>query len=339
MSNDPSSGEDSILSQQQAAFYNSCDPEVTGEGVQWAYSTCTGAKKALLIGINYVGTSSELRGCVNDVLNLRKFITERWGYENENITTVTDDPNVSTIRPTKANIIAQLKELVKGAQQNDALFLCYSGHGTQVQDEDGNEIDGMDEVICPVDYEEEGFIEDDYLKELLVDPLPMGCRLTVIFDVSSLHVPCDFTSSNPSLLPAYPHSAATPVPVWISYTLYVSSPKAPELKPTNSSICIQYSPKGHILNGANPDDPKKSPADIVYLSGCRDDQTSADTVEEGRATGALSHAFVEALTKTPELSYLQMLINTRKILVQKRHTQVPQLSSSHPIDTNLQFII
>lgn len=79
----------------QEQLYNSCDPNITGEGVEWAYSTCTGTKKALLvrcplmlhqvsiltcdvslqIGINYVGTQSELRGCVNDVLNLRKFIT------------------------------------------------------------------------------------------------------------------------------------------------------------------------------------------------------------------------------------------------------------------------
>lgn len=93
----------------QAELYDCCDPEVTGEGVQWAYSTCTGNKKALLvgpllaftlpsranvrrraiffqIGINYVGMDPEvvLKGCVNDALNLRKFITGmvfwfRWG--------------------------------------------------------------------------------------------------------------------------------------------------------------------------------------------------------------------------------------------------------------------
>lgn len=31
------------------AFYNSCDPAVTGEGEDWAYSTCTGSKKALMV--------------------------------------------------------------------------------------------------------------------------------------------------------------------------------------------------------------------------------------------------------------------------------------------------
>ncbi|RXW15430.1 hypothetical protein EST38_g10422 [Candolleomyces aberdarensis] len=249
-------------------------PAVTGEGVQWAYSTCTGNKKALLIGINYVGTSAELGGCVNDVLNLRKFITERWGYDNSNIVTLTDDKKVSTLAPTKANILAQLKELVKGAQQNDALFLCYSGHGTQIRDKDGNEIDGQDEVICPVDYKSAGYIDDDCCNS--------GTALDLLYT---------------------------------------------------------YGPDGRILNGANPDDPKKSPADVIYLSGCRDDQTSDDTVEDGRATGALSHAFVDTLTKEPEQSYIDMLKSTRKILRKKGHTQIPQLSSSHPIDTRLQFII
>ncbi|TEB20449.1 peptidase C14 [Coprinellus micaceus] len=279
----------------QAELYDCCDPEVTGEGVQWAYSTCTGNKKALLIGINYVGTDNALHGCVNDALNLRKFITEKWGYNQDDITMLTDDPNVSKIRPTKANIIAQLQELVKDAQQNDGLFLFYSGHGKQIQNVDGSEADGMDEVICPVDFDEEGYIEDDYLKELVVDPLPAGCRLTVIFD-------CCNSGSALDLLYTYGH-------------------------------------KGHILNGANPDDPKRSPADVVYLSGCRDDQVGIDAVEEGRATGALSHAFVENLSKEPKQSYLQMLVNTRKILKKKGYTQRPQLSSSHPIDTSLQFII
>lgn len=36
-----------------------------------------------------------------------------------------------------------------------------SGHGSQFQNVDGSEPDGLDEVICPVDYDEEGYIEDD----------------------------------------------------------------------------------------------------------------------------------------------------------------------------------
>ena len=48
--------------------------------------------------------------------------------------------------------------LVRGAQPNDSLFFHYSGHGSQQQDHDGDEVDGTDETICPVDYKDAGQI-------------------------------------------------------------------------------------------------------------------------------------------------------------------------------------
>lgn len=42
--------------------------------MRYEYSTMTGKRKALLIGINYVGSSSALRGCWNDVHNMADFI-------------------------------------------------------------------------------------------------------------------------------------------------------------------------------------------------------------------------------------------------------------------------
>lgn len=43
-----------------------------------------------------------------------------------------------------------------------------------------------------------------------------------------------------------------------------------------------------------------SPADVLMFSGCKDDQTSADASEAGQATGAMSWAFLTALTKYPQ---------------------------------------
>lgn len=68
--------------------------------------------------------------------------------------------------------------LVRGAQPNDSLFFhcectgtlsshsAYSafpdsGHGGQTKDLDGDEADGYDEVIYPVDFEGAGHIVDD----------------------------------------------------------------------------------------------------------------------------------------------------------------------------------
>lgn len=40
-------------------------------------------------------------------------------------------------------------------------YLLDSGHGGQIKDKDGDEMDGYDEVIFPVDYQTAGCIVDD----------------------------------------------------------------------------------------------------------------------------------------------------------------------------------
>jgi hypothetical protein len=61
-------------------------------------------------------------------------------------------------------------------------FFHYSGHGGQVEDQDGDEDDGFDETIYPVDHERAGVIIDDTMHEIMVHSLPAGCRLTAIMD-------------------------------------------------------------------------------------------------------------------------------------------------------------
>jgi hypothetical protein len=49
------------------------------------------------------------------------------------------------------------------------------------KDMDGDEDDGHDEVIYPMDHERAGHIVDDDMWEIMVRNLPIGCRLTVRF--------------------------------------------------------------------------------------------------------------------------------------------------------------
>jgi len=81
-----------------------------------------------------------------------------------------------------------------------------------------------------------------------------------------------------------------------------------------------------------------SSADVISFSACRDDQTSADTVLGGMAVGAMSYAFLTALTRKPVQSYLELLHSIRGI-VQPRFQQKAQLSSGHYIDTRIRFIL
>ena len=61
-----------------------------------------------------------------------------------------------------------------------AMVLLLIG-GTQ-KDTNGDEADGHDETLCPMDYEQNGIITDDDMFDLVVKPLPRGCKLTAIFD-------------------------------------------------------------------------------------------------------------------------------------------------------------
>lgn len=49
------------------------------------------AKKAVLIGINYPGTEAELKGCINDAVDMRDLLVEVFGFSMEDIKVLLDD--------------------------------------------------------------------------------------------------------------------------------------------------------------------------------------------------------------------------------------------------------
>ncbi|EAU92175.2 metacaspase [Coprinopsis cinerea okayama7 len=310
---------------------------------RWEYSRCTGKKKAVLIGINYYGQDGELSGCINDVQNLYEFLTTRRGYNPGDIVTLTDDQDHPRRIPTKENIltpgsqIAAANWLVADAAPDDALFFHFSGHGTHVKDHDGDEHDGRDEAICPVDFDSAGLIVDDQLHDLLVKPLPVGCRMTVLFDSchsgSALDLPYMYSTEGkikePNRLADAGQSLLSAAQSYAAGDMGGLFRSAQTL----FSVATGQNDEAHQLTKET----RTSEADVIFLSGCKDEQTSADTVEGGEATGAMSFAFISVLTEKPQLTYKELLVNVREIL-RNKYSQKPQLSASHPIDTDLPFV-
>ena len=136
-------------------------------GYTFQYSNCTGRRKALLIGINYIGQRGQLRGSINDVKNMSTYLNGHFGYKREDMVILTDDQQNPMSKPTKANILRAMHWLVKDARPNDSLFFHYSGHGGQTPDLDGDEDDGYDEVIYPVDFRQAGHIVDDEMHRIM----------------------------------------------------------------------------------------------------------------------------------------------------------------------------
>src|SRR5262249_1811985 len=67
------------------------------------------------------------------------------------------------------------------ARPGDVLAFHYSGHGTTLEDDDGDERDGQDEAMVPVDFGDGRFIRDDDLREIFTQ-LAEGVSLTCFMD-------------------------------------------------------------------------------------------------------------------------------------------------------------
>ena len=161
-------------------------------------SNCHGTRRAVLIGINYVGQDGELSGCHNDCLNMKNYLMQEWGFKNENITVLMDDGNHN--RPTRSNIMNAYQEVASASKSGDAVFCHYSGHGGRVRDDDfGEECDGYDETLVPVDYNTSGQIRDDDLYTTLVCAMPAGSTLVSVMDcchsATVLDLPYKYTAT------------------------------------------------------------------------------------------------------------------------------------------------
>lgn len=315
----------------------SFNTDMTNQSFQ--YSNCTGRRKALIIGINYFGSKNELRGCINDAHNMFDFLTQGYGYSPDDIVMLTDDQTDMVRVPLRANMIRAMQWLVQGAQPNDSLFFHYSGHGGQTKDLDGDEESGYDSVIYPVDFEQSGHIVDDDLHEIMVRPLQPGVRLTALFDSchsgSVLDLPYTYSTKGVIKEPnMWKDVGSDGLQAAMAYAM---GNRAMLLSTLGSMATTVKNGMGTNVNKEKIRQVKFSPADVIMFSGSKDDQTSADAVEDGKNIGAMSWSFIRVLRAQPQQSYLSLLQNMRRELSGK-YTQKPQLSASHPTDTNLQFI-
>lgn len=133
------------------------------------------SRRALIIGINYLGQDGELAGCINDANNIHKLLLQN-GYLHQNITVMTDQ---TVIKPTKANIEAHINAFVN-AKNGDTLFFYFAGHGVQ-QNDNNDERDKKDECLVPLDYVTRGVITDDWIMSV-VSRIPKDVEVRILTD-------------------------------------------------------------------------------------------------------------------------------------------------------------
>ncbi len=147
-------------------------------------------KSALLVAVgNYPPESGWKKiSSLNDVVLLRKALTKQ-GFAEGEIHVLADEA------ATKQGIIDAIKQfLEQTAKPGGVAYFHFSGHGQQVADDNGDELDGYDEALVPINspmnfqagvYEGENLLRDETLGQLLDEVRrrlgPTG-HLTVVLD-------------------------------------------------------------------------------------------------------------------------------------------------------------
>ncbi len=264
------------------------------------------ARRALLVGINDYKGISDLRGCINDVTNMRDILKTLLGFTNSDIRVLTDS------RASKANILARLRWLVTGVKPGDFLVFHYSGHGSQVRDRNGDELsDGLDELICPWDMNWDGtYITDDDLNATF-SALPPGVRLEVFLD--SCHSGTGLRAGDfgrpPELGP-------------------VSETRDRYLAPPTDILCRfegeeETLQKKRLVRGTG-----RAPVRHVLWAGCQDNQTSADALIAGSYNGAFTYYFCKIMRETGgRMTRAEILSRLRSTLRHNGYSQTPQLET------------
>jgi hypothetical protein len=275
----------------------------------------TGMKKALIAGINNY-PDAPLRGCVNDCLLMYKVLSEKFGFATKNIDLITDGD------VTKKNLLARLKNLVTGAAPGDTIFFHYSGHGSQVMSNDWtntDEADGRDEILCPVDLDWNDPIRDHDLGRIF-KLVPAGVHVLVVLDCC--HSGTGLRNSLKKLgskdendfrnrfMPPPPSNVLTNPIVRLDRDLNFVIPSGEETQAQTRGIAVTGTKQGNA----------------ILISGCRENQTSADAWINGRYHGALSYYLVEALASANfNITYDELVKDINVRLRNMKYTQVPQL--------------
>ena len=233
-------------------------------------------KRAFMVGISQYDTAltgyqwNNING-VEDI-NLLSPILKKQGFY---LTTLLDE------QATYQNITNQLSTFTNHTKKGDIVYLHFSAHGQPVEDLNGDEEDGWDEAIVPIDayknykkgvYEGKKHLLDDqlntYIKKLR----------TKIGSTGFLYVVIDACHAGTS-------SRANDETIRGTKVGFTYNDKV--FKPSTQK-------KSHYKVEATP-----KMSHVIYLEACRPDQVNMEIKVDGKRYGPLSYNIAQALQAKP----------------------------------------
>jgi hypothetical protein len=247
---------------------------------------------SLHIGLNsvdpnsYEGWDGRLAGCVNDANSMKQIAADA-GYETKQL--ITQKATQAALRDA---ILTAAKQLAK----DDIFLLTYSGHGGQVDDTNGDEIDGKDETWVLYD----GQVVDDELYQLYTQFKP-GVRIFVLSD--SCHSGSVSRAMYNEMAPIEEKFGMRPRPTFRAKAIDPDIQKKVNQKNASHLKKIQDETKAAVHS--SPD------ATVLLISGCQDNQLSSD----GDVNGLFTEKLISVWSKgTFKGSYRQFAKAIKKAM-------------------------
>ncbi|XP_064992119.1 metacaspase-1-like isoform X2 [Musa acuminata AAA Group] len=237
-----------------------------------------GRKKAVICGVTYRNTRNELMGSINGAKCMKYLLINRFSFPESNIIMLTEDERDPYKIPTKHNIRMAMYWLVQGCQPGDSLVFFYSGHGSQRRDYSGEEADGYDETLCPLDFRTQGMIVDNEINATMVRPLSRGVKLLAIIDAC--------------------HSGTM-----------LDLPYLCRMNRSGHYAWEDHRPRNGAWKGT-------SGGEVIAFSGCDDNQTSVQTTALSgiASTGAMTYCFIQAIEQGHGTTYGSILNSMRSTI-------------------------
>lgn len=262
---------------------------------------------AIHIGINnvdnnvYGGSYSPLLGCINDA-NQYAELTE---IENVKKELLFDK------QATRSAFFNKMKELASSTDPGDTVIITYAGHGGQVADTDGDEVDFKDETLVLYD----GLLIDDEIKNCFYN---FRVGVNVIWITDSCHSGSNSRNMAPKDLPDYDSVSSIRARYLPEKVLQqVFDDRKSYYQETLANLTFRGRDEEEIPYKAN----------IITFAACEDD----DYAMENNGHGVFTTAFIEACKKADfALSYLELFERIKTSMSNVKQTPVHEQFGPSP---------
>lgn len=257
-------------------------------------------KFVLQVGINDYINVPKLSGCVQDVENMKKVLTERFAVPPDHIRALADRQATH-----EAIVTAFRSQLIENARKHPGALVIfqYSGHGSRVPDQNGDKADHLDSTLVPVDSRDlagKHFdIVDDEIRDLFNELVRYTSNILFILDCCH--------SGNPTRAGEQPRE----IPI-------DTRPQPPEksLAQTGGTRI-----KGQDLVGIVPQNES-----YISIAAALPYELAFEIEDDGHHEGALTHFLVEQFGHaTSETTYRELMARVANNVTAQYPAQHPQV--------------